>query len=53
MWQELLERFEKQPPARVMARIALEQAMPAALVVYDPDLAQVIDLLASAAAQIS
>lgn len=30
MWQEVLERFEKQAPASVMARIALEQAMPAA-----------------------
>jgi len=30
MWQEVLERFESQAPASVMARIALEQAMPAA-----------------------
>ena len=30
MWQEVLQRFEKQAPASVMARIALEQAMPAA-----------------------
>lgn len=30
MWQEVLERFEKHAPASVMARIALEQAMPAA-----------------------
>ena len=30
MWQEVLERFEKHEPASVMARIALEQAMPAA-----------------------
>jgi IS4 transposase len=29
MWQQVLERFEKQAPASVMARIALEQAMPA------------------------
>lgn len=29
MWQEVLERFESQAPASVMARIALEQAMPA------------------------
>lgn len=30
MWQQVLERFEKHAPASVMARIALEQAMPAA-----------------------
>jgi IS4 transposase len=29
MWGEVLARFEKQAPASVMARIALEQAMPA------------------------
>lgn len=29
MWQELLERFERQAPASVMARVALEQALPA------------------------
>ena len=30
MWQDVLGRFEKHAPASVMARIALEQAMPAA-----------------------
>lgn len=30
MWDEVLARFEKQAPVSVMARITLEQAMPAA-----------------------
>ena len=30
MWQEVLGQFEKHAPASVMARIALQQAMPAA-----------------------
>ena len=29
MWAEILERFEQQAPVSVMARIALEQALPA------------------------
>lgn len=29
MWGEVLARFEKRAPASVMARLALEQAMPA------------------------
>jgi hypothetical protein len=29
MWQEVLERFEQQAPVGVMARVALEQALPA------------------------
>lgn len=29
MWQEILDRFEQHAPACVMARLALEQAMPA------------------------
>lgn len=29
MWQEVLERFEREAPASVMARVALEQALPA------------------------
>ncbi|SFB62860.1 hypothetical protein SAMN04244574_02293, partial [Azotobacter beijerinckii] len=32
MWDEVLARFEKQAPASVMARLALERAMPAAWV---------------------
>lgn len=30
MWDEVLARFEKQAPASVMARLALEKVMPAA-----------------------
>ncbi|SEI95563.1 hypothetical protein SAMN04244579_02591, partial [Azotobacter beijerinckii] len=30
MWDAVLARFEKQAPASVMARLALERAMPAA-----------------------
>ena len=29
MWTEVLERFERQAPVSVMARVALEQALPA------------------------
>ena len=29
MWKEVLERFERQAPVSVMARVALEQALPA------------------------
>lgn len=29
MWKELLERFENQAPVSVMARVALERALPA------------------------
>lgn len=29
MWKELMERFERQAPVSVMARVALEQALPA------------------------
>ena len=29
MWAEILERFEQQAPVSVMARVALEQALPA------------------------
>lgn len=32
MWDAILARFEKQAPASVMARLALERAMPAAWV---------------------
>lgn len=32
MWQAVIERFEQQAPACVMARLALEQAMPASWV---------------------
>ena len=29
MWSEVLERFERHAPVSVMARVALEQALPA------------------------
>ena len=29
MWSEVLERFEQHAPVGVMARVALEQALPA------------------------
>jgi IS4 transposase len=32
MWQAVIERFERHAPASVMARLALEQALPAAWV---------------------
>lgn len=58
IWQAIVERYEQQAPAAVMARLALDRALPAlrgvrgaalpghTLVVYDPDSRMVCDILA-------